>query len=567
MSSSSLAQCVGVDGGQSQLRLRIAGTNQTVVVPGVGHGDSVAGRIRSSIAEAGQAAQVGPGARLVAGLTAVPAEPGAVASLSADLARDLKADQVWIFDDTVTAHSGAFGGESGIVLVVGTGVACLAVDADAGLIHRTSGAGFLIGDEGGAFWIGRTALAEAIKAFDGRGPQTALLGAAVAHFNCQPDGLADHIHNSERSVSFIAEFAVDVLEAAEAGDQLAHSVLVEAAAELAQCVKACVDTLPGCRVGGVALMGRLLTESNFFTALVSSTINKADPMVHVFSTDQTPLDGAIALAQTGDLGIYRQALLASATAADPSARVPGSTAAAYFRAAEVTLGDAATSEQDAVATAAELIAERLIAGGMIHAFGSGHSHMLAEELFYRAGGLARVDPILVDDLMLHVSASESSQIERRPGLARKLLASHPMHPNDVLIVASNSGGNTVSIELAAIAKELGVLVVAVTSLTHARSSQARATDGPRLHDLADVVLDNHGAVGDAALHIVGIDRRVGATSTVVGAALLQALAAEVVACMIDRGVEPEVFASSNTSGGDEINRVLLERYRGQVKAL
>jgi uncharacterized phosphosugar-binding protein len=193
--------------------------------------------------------------------------------------------------------------------------------------------------------------------------------------------------------------------------------------------------------------------------------------------------------------------------------------------------------------------------------------MLAEELFYRAGGLARVDPLLIDNLMLHESASLSTEIERQPGLAERLLDEHPMNAGDVLIVVSNSGGNLVSIELAQRAQELDVYVIALTSMRHATSAKARSHGGPRLHEIADLVLDNHGVVGDAAVSIPGIDRRVGATSTVVGAALLQALATETVALLVDEGIDPEVFSSSNTAGGDEINRVLLDRYRNQVKSL
>ena len=558
---------VGVDGGQSQLRLRIAGRSETRVVAGVGHGDDVSQRVRDAIAQVAEAAELPSCARLVAGLTAVPSDPAVADALAEELTRVLSADEVLIFDDTVTAHSAAFAGGSGIVLVVGTGVACLATDAARGVIHRTSGSGYLIGDEGGAYWIGRHGVAQAIKAHDGRGPATALLDAAVVHFGCEPSMLADHIHNNPRAVSSIAEFAVAVVSAADSGDLLAREILHRAADELASCVHSCVHVLPESRVGGVALMGRLLTESTSFASLVTTAISEQVSGISTRVEMRTPLDGAIMLAEAEDLGIYAQVLISAAAAGDLPQRPRGSAAAGYLAAAKATLAEAAIDELSPITGAAEQIAARLIDGGMIHTFGSGHSHMLAEELFYRAGGLARVDPILVDDLMLHVSASESTHIERQPGLASELLLAHPMRPQDVLIVASNSGGNSVSIELAQRARDAGVLVVALTSLTHASSAQARSTAGPRLHEIAQVVLDNHGVVGDAALPIQGIDRRVGATSTVVGAALLQALAAEVVACMIDKGVEPEVFASSNTAGGDDINRVLLERYRNQVKSL
>jgi uncharacterized phosphosugar-binding protein len=199
---------------------------------------------------------------------------------------------------------------------------------------------------------------------------------------------------------------------------------------------------------------------------------------------------------------------------------------------------------------------------MVHAFGSGHSHMIAEELFYRAGGLVRVRPILFEGLMLHGSATLGTTLERMPGLAAALLADHPMEPGDVLIVASNSGSNAVTTELAALARDHGARTIAITSLRHATSSAGRVTDGPRLHELVDVAIDNGGAVGDAAVAIEGLSTRVGPTSTVVGAAILGALVAEVVERLVARGIAPEVYASSNVAGGDAVN----DRYRGAIAA-
>ena len=206
-----------------------------------------------------------------------------------------------------------------------------------------------------------------------------------------------------------------------------------------------------------------------------------------------------------------------------------------------------------IRAAAELVAGALASGRPVHVFGTGHSHMLAEELFYRAGGLVRVSPILFEGLMLHASAPLSTSLERLPGLAEALLLDHPVAAGDVLIVASNSGGNTVICELAQQARGSGARVIALTSLRHATSPAARPTDLPRLHELADVVIDNGGFVGDAAIDVAGFDRRVGPTSTVIGAAILNAMVAEAVQMLVDRGIAPEVYLSSNAEGGDEAN--------------
>jgi uncharacterized phosphosugar-binding protein len=207
--------------------------------------------------------------------------------------------------------------------------------------------------------------------------------------------------------------------------------------------------------------------------------------------------------------------------------------------------------------AAELVARALAGGHDVHAFGSGHSHMLAEEIFYRAGGLARVRPILYGPLMLHEDAVRSTELEREPELADTILAGHPIRAGDVLIVASNSGGNAVSSRLAELARAQGASVVAITSVRHATSSAARSTESVRLHELADVVLDNGGETGDAAIAVPGLDRRVGPTSTVIGAAIVNAIVAEAVQLLVRRGQPVDVFVSSNVEGGDEINGRLL----------
>lgn len=203
--------------------------------------------------------------------------------------------------------------------------------------------------------------------------------------------------------------------------------------------------------------------------------------------------------------------------------------------------------------AATLLVEAIASGHTVHAFGSGHSHMLAEELFYRAGGLVRVRPLLFEGLMLHASAPLSTSLERLPGLAQALLDDHPMAAGDVLLIASNSGSNAVTVDLAGLARDAGVHTIAITSLGHATSPQSRARGGPRLHEIAEVVIDNGGIVGDAAVDIKGLETRVGPTSTVVGAAIMNALVAETVERLIARGVIPEVYASSNVAGGDARN--------------
>jgi uncharacterized phosphosugar-binding protein len=212
-----------------------------------------------------------------------------------------------------------------------------------------------------------------------------------------------------------------------------------------------------------------------------------------------------------------------------------------------------------IRSAATIIAETMAAGRTLHAFGSGHSHMLTEELFYRAGGFVRVRPILFEGLMLHASAPLSTSLERVPGLASAILDDHVVEAGDAMLIASNSGSNAVVTEMAREARRRGLRVMAITSLEHATSDAARQGSGPRLHELVDVAIDNGGMVGDAAIELEGLPSRVAPTSTVVGAAIANALVAEVCELLLAMGIVPEVFTSANVLGGDDANAEHLRR--------
>lgn len=171
----------------------------------------------------------------------------------------------------------------------------------------------------------------------------------------------------------------------------------------------------------------------------------------------------------------------------------------YYEILKETLENAFHGQTGALETAAQRIAESLLNGGMLYTFGTGHGHLLALEIFYRAGGLARVCPILDERLMLHASASESTGWERTDGLADELLARYPVKAGDVLIAISNSGRNTVPVELAMKCRSRGAYVIALTSLRHTGAVTPRNPMGKRLFEVADLVLDNGGALGDAAV--------------------------------------------------------------------
>lgn len=224
------------------------------------------------------------------------------------------------------------------------------------------------------------------------------------------------------------------------------------------------------------------------------------------------------------------------------------------------------TQSDSINRAVAAVANTLEQGGMVYAFGTGHSHLLAEELFYRAGGLVKVYPILDEPLMLHRNASRSSQVEGLSGYAATLLE-NGISPTekDTIFIFSNSGRNAVPVEMALEMKQRGVCTICITNLAQSSQAVSRHSSGLRLFELCDIVIDNCGAVGDAAMDIGCF--RCGPTSTVIGAAILQAIVCGVVEQLQDRGVMPEVFCSSNVDGGDGVNHHLITQYRREIPML
>src|SRR3712207_2976184 len=217
--------------------------------------------------------------------------------------------------------------------------------------------------------------------------------------------------------------------------------------------------------------------------------------------------------------------------------------------------------------AGRLVAEVLRADRLVHVFGTGHSHMLAEEGLYRAGGLAPVNAILEPGLMLHEGATASTEMERLPGYSRIVVKKHDFQRGDLLIGISNSGVNAVPVEMALLAKEAGMKVIAICSLAYSRAAKLKPGVPARLYEVADLTLDNLGEPGDAVVEVDGNGLKAGPTSTVIGATLLNAIFVEATCTLAAEGVEPPVYRSSNMPAASERNRGLVERFRGRVRHL
>ncbi|MBU9673798.1 SIS domain-containing protein [Planococcus sp. CP5-4] len=240
---------------------------------------------------------------------------------------------------------------------------------------------------------------------------------------------------------------------------------------------------------------------------------------------------------------------------------------AYFEKIKEKLQAIEACEKENMAEAARKVAEAIKQGNIVQLFGCGHSHILTEEVFFRAGGLVPIKPILIEPLMLHEGAVTSSQLERQPDYAASFLAEQDFRPGDVLIVLSTSGRNPVPVDVAHHAREKGVYVIGLTSLAYSQSQPSRHSSGKHLYNSVDLAIDNHSVAGDAILSDAKVKVPFGPTSTVTGAAILNAVFAEAIALMAAEGFEPPVFLSGNIDGADGHNHRLVEKYRNRIPLL
>lgn len=218
------------------------------------------------------------------------------------------------------------------------------------------------------------------------------------------------------------------------------------------------------------------------------------------------------------------------------------------------------SQRDILLQIAGRMAETTRREQRIFLFGTGHSHLLAEEGFYRAGGLANVVPILTEHLMLHHLPALGSRLERTPGLADMILDRYAPEPDEMLFVFSNSGVNQLPVEMAMRGRERNMFVAGVSSFEYAR--QAPLSDlGLRLDQSVHLALDNGGVPGDALLELEGFPWRVAPSSTVICALLWNCLVSETARLLLNSGIRPPIFVSLNVDGAAEQNRALLEKWR------
>ncbi|WP_218923253.1 SIS domain-containing protein [Bacillus sp. AFS017336] len=234
----------------------------------------------------------------------------------------------------------------------------------------------------------------------------------------------------------------------------------------------------------------------------------------------------------------------------------------YFKYVTANLEKLYTTQIQKMDEAATCIFEAIQNGGRFLVTGSGHSHMFAEEFYVRAGGFAKVSPILPNEFFLHDHPLKSTVIERVEAYAKVIFDLYKITSKDVLVIASNSGRNGMTVELAKMTQECGAKVIAFTNPDHPKDSKSRHSSGKYLCDFSDIVVNNCTGPGDAAFYVEEAKTGMGATSTIAGAFVAQTMSIMLAKKYHQAGLVPPVFKSSNVDGGDEWNKELFAKYYG-----
>ncbi|MTI96306.1 MAG: SIS domain-containing protein [Firmicutes bacterium] len=237
----------------------------------------------------------------------------------------------------------------------------------------------------------------------------------------------------------------------------------------------------------------------------------------------------------------------------------------YYSRISVMLKNTNDSQLQVIKKVAQCKANAIKEDKILHYFGCGHSLMLCEEVFYRAGGLACMNPIFDPGLMVQHGGVKSSHMEKQENYAPFVLDQYNLQAGDIFTVFSTSGRNPVPVDAALYAREKGLTVIAVTSMAYSTRVSSRHSSGKNLHQVADIVIDSGVDYGDALLDY-GAFRAIPG-STIVGAFIINAILAETLSLLTKQGFEPPVLISGNIDGGSEKNEKTLAKYRQMIKHL
>ncbi len=229
------------------------------------------------------------------------------------------------------------------------------------------------------------------------------------------------------------------------------------------------------------------------------------------------------------------------------------------------------TQQENIMKAAEILADTTEKGGIIYGFGTGHSHLVADDAFWRAATPANYCALLEPSASGNQEITKSYYIENTYGIGKLIVDYHRITPNDCMIIISNSGNNIVPVDAALRAKEKGIPVIGITAVEYSDYLTCKHKDGVKLKDVADVVLDNCSLIGDAAVEIEGFPMKVGSTSTIPNIYLQNAILTQMVEILVQRGFEPDVYYNGHLAFMDENcaehNEKLVDKYFYRIRNL
>jgi len=231
-----------------------------------------------------------------------------------------------------------------------------------------------------------------------------------------------------------------------------------------------------------------------------------------------------------------------------------------------------TEQQDNIGRAAELMVEAIAQDKLIHVYGGGgHTTLVMGEMFFRAGGLANINPIMETGLSVFNQALKYLELERCVNYGRSIMKYYRLQRDDVLIIFHNIGINPATIDAAMEAKEQGAKIIAVSSSNWQNQMPPdhfiRHPNGKNLFDLADVCIDDYNEVGDCVVRVPGFDTPIAPNSNLIDFYIAHRLEIETVRRCVARGIEPPVWRSANAPGGDEFNARYVAKYQPRVKSL
>ncbi len=232
------------------------------------------------------------------------------------------------------------------------------------------------------------------------------------------------------------------------------------------------------------------------------------------------------------------------------------------------IGNVVETQYKQIESASNLIVNAIINEKCIYVFGASHAGIIAQEVFYRTGGLVPINPILPASLMLNTRpVTHTSAMERLEGYGSEVLKTVNIQDGDILLIHSVSGRNAVAIDMARDAKAKGVKVIALTNLNYSSQVTARHSSGKRLFECADIVIDNCGDFEDSCIELDNFNQKVAPSSTVIGALIVNMMVVQVAETLLELGIEPPIYHSANVDGGDAFNQLMFEKYKNQIHYL